>query len=335
MAVHDAARFWSGRPVALTGATGFVGYHVALQLAQRGAQVSALVRAPAKQQRLAAAGVRCVRGDLADAAALAATFRDCDLVFHLAGAVDFEEDWQRFRQVNVAGTHQVLATARAAGVRRVIHTSSIVAVGASRQPRLLNEESPWNLAALGVPYATTKRQAEVLALAAGMDVVVVNPASVVGPDDFANSLFGTLCRRFWRGRIPFYFGGGNNFVDVRDVAAGHLLAAERGQSGQRYILGGCNRSYADFFNSLAQLAPRTIFRLRLPAALGQVAALVNARLRGRTAGKSYITPGQARLLSLFFYFDSSKAHQELGYDPRPLKQSLADTYRFWMQRRSA
>jgi len=338
MLLHDAARFWSGRPVALTGATGFVGYHVALQLVQRGASVTALVRSAAKLHHLTAAGVRCIRGDLNDVAALTATFRDCDIVFHLAGAVDFEEDWPRFRQVNVEGTRQVLATARAAGVRRLIHTSSIVAVGASRQPRVLNEESSWNLAALRVPYATTKRQAEDLALAAaaqGMDVVAVNPASVLGPDDFSGSLFGTLCRRFWRGRIPFYFGGGNNFVDVRDVAMGHLLAAVRGRSGQRYILGGANLSYTAFFSNLAQRAPRTIFRLRLPAALGQVAALVNDRLRSRMTGKSYLTPAQARLLSLFFYFDSSRARLELGYDPRSLNQSLADTYRFWMQRRNA
>src|SRR5262249_52426375 len=158
----------------------------------------------------------------------------------------FGDDWQRFRRVNVEGTRRVLEAARMAGVRRVIHTSSIVAVGAAQRPVKLDETARWSLARLNVPYVTTKRMAEDLALATlgkGLEVVVVNPGCVVGPDDFSGSEFGTLCRRFWRGRVPVYFGGGNNFVDVRDVAAGHLLAAERGQVGQRYILGGINLPY--------------------------------------------------------------------------------------------
>jgi dihydroflavonol-4-reductase len=165
-----------------------------------------------------------------------------------------------------------------------------------------------------------------------LQVVVVNPAGVIGPDDFSRSEFGTLCRRFWKGRIPFHFGGGNNFVDVRDVAMGHLLAAEHGRSGQRYLLGGTNRSMTSFFADLARVAGRPIFRLRVPEAIGSLIGLVNERWQRPSSGRSYLTPGQARLLSLFFYFNSSKARRELGYRPRALARSLADTYGFWMRR---
>ncbi len=326
--------FWSGRAVAVTGATGFVGYHVAMQLVKHGAEVVALVRPTSQRQRLLVAGIRCVEAPLEE---LARGCRGREFLFHLAGAVDFENDWERFRQVNVDGTRHMLAAAREAGVRRVVHTSSIVAVGASEEPRSLNETALWNLGALRVPYVSTKREAEELALKAsgsGLEVVVLNPASVVGPADYAGSEFGTLCRRFWHGRIPLHFGGGNNFVDVRDVADGHLLAAERGRAGERYLLGGHNRTYTAFFSDLARVAARPVPRFRVPAALGTAVAWLNDRFRRRPR-RSYLTAGQARLLALYFFFDSSKAVRELGYRPRPLVETLADAHAFWMQRQCA
>jgi dihydroflavonol-4-reductase len=229
----------------------------------------------------------------------------------------------------------VLAAARAAGLRRVVHTSSIVAVGAATSPQSLDETSAWNLGQLRVPYATSKRLAEEEALGAAgrsLEVVVVNPASVLGPEDYSGSEFGTLCRRFWRGRIPFHFGSGNNYVDVRDVAAGHLLAGERGRSGERYLLGGCNRTYTAFFAELARWAGRPIFRMRLPVALAGLAVLLHRRLKRRRRARPYLSAAQARLLPLFFYYDSGKAVRELGYRPRPLDSTLRDAHRFWMCR---
>src|SRR5262249_43310070 len=161
------------------------------------------------------------------------------------------------------------------------------------------------------------------------EVVVVNPSCVVGPDDFSASEFGTLCRRFWRGRIPLHFAGGTNYVDVRDVALGHLLAAERGRPSERYLLTGSNRPNSAFFADLARVAARPIWRLRAPAFLGPVIALFN-RLFGRESSRPYLTAGQAKLLGWYFYFDCAKARRELGYVPRPLRASLRDTYDFWI-----
>jgi dihydroflavonol-4-reductase len=167
------------------------------------------------------------------------------------------------------------------------------------------------------------------------DVVVVNPASVIGPEDHGRSEFGTLCRRFWRGRIPFHFGGGNNFVDVRDVAAGMLAAAERGRPGERYILGGVNRTHTAFFADMARAAGRLIPRFRLPAAVASFIAWANERMKPASGKRAYLSPAQARLLSLYFFFDTSKARRELGYAPRPWPATLADTHGFWMRGQAA
>jgi dihydroflavonol-4-reductase len=331
------ACFWASRCVAITGATGFLGYHLATQLAGLGARVRALVRPTASPARLIAAGVDCVRGDLQDTQALNRLCRSCEFVFHVAAAVDFEDDWERFHQINVEGSQRIAQTAHAAGVRRLIHTSSMATVGATAQPRALDETATWNLGGLRVPYVTTKRHAEeaILAAPGGLEVVVVNPGSVVGPDDFSASEFGTLCKRFWHGRLPVYFGGGSNFVDVRDVAAGHLLAAQRGRPGQRYLLTGRNRTYTAFFADLARAASRPIFRVRVPQLIGDGVAALHEKVRRKQHPRPYLTLGQARLMALYFYFDCAKARRELGFEPRPLARSLADAHRFWMGRRSA
>lgn len=334
---EERIRFWKGRSVAMTGATGFVGHHLASLLRECGANVTALVRAKSACDRLRSLDVHCKTAALDDIDSLARGCDGAEYLFHLAGAVDFENDWERFRLVNVQGTRNVIAAARRAGINRMVHTSSIVAVGANQRPFPLNETSTWNLRQCRVPYVTTKRQGEELALQSsdgGLQVVVVNPACVIGPDDFSKSEFGTLCYRFWRGRIPFHFGGGHNFVDVRDVALGHLLAAERGRPGERYILGGVNRTLTSFFGDLARVADRAIFRMRLPRGVGSVVAKFADRVR-KKGRRSYLTASQSRLLSLFFFYDCRKANRELGYQPRDFAETTRETHRFWMQKNAA
>jgi dihydroflavonol-4-reductase len=185
------------------------------------------------------------------------------------------------------------------------------------------------------PYATSKREAELMALAASdsrLQVVVVNPGCVVGPDDWSNSEFGTFCRRFWCGRIPFYFGGGNNFVDVRDVAAGMIVAAERGRAGERYLLVGENQTYPQFCAELGQAAGTRRFCFRLPNVVARVGASITALWRRQSSRRPYLTPSQSRLLGWYFFFDGSKALRDLDFHPRPLRKTLTDTHDFWMGR---
>ena len=323
---------WAGRRVAVTGATGFLGHHLCVALTTAGAEVTALVRALSDTTRLKALGVSCHIAPLDEPSLLAAGCRGRDLVFHLAGAVDFNDDWDLCRKVNVSGTANVLRAATQAGVPRVVHASSIVAIGASKRPVRLDESSLWNLDGKRVAYVSTKHEGEQLALATrdGPEVVVVNPASVIGPDDFSGSEFGIMCRRFWQGRIPLVFGGGNNFVDVRDVAAGMLAAAERGRPGERYILGGKNLSYTSFNSELARAAGRPYFRFRLPTIVARLGANIGSQFKRKKSKRPLLSPAQARLLGLFFYYDWSKARRELGYTSRPLRETLTDAHRFWM-----
>jgi dihydroflavonol-4-reductase len=329
--------FWAGRAVAVTGATGFVGHHLALRLRALGADVTVLVRAGSRRERLLAAGVCCAEAPLDDPGALADACRGREFLFHVAGSVGFGDNRAALRRVIVEGTRNALAAARFAGVRRVVYTSSIVAVGATDRPEPQDESSPWTLGRLRVPYVTTKREAEELALSAagpGLEVVAVNPASMIGPDDFDGGEFGTLCGGFWSDRAPFHFGGGNNFVDVRDVAAGHLLAARRGRSGERYLITGHNLTYVAFFAELARAAGRRIFRPRLANAAAPRVAAIEERL-GRPDARPYLTRARAKLLPLFFYFDGGKAERELHYRPRPLAETLTDAHAFWAARRAA
>jgi dihydroflavonol-4-reductase len=238
--------------------------------------------------------------------------------------------------VNVIGTANVIAAAQTAGIRRLVHCSSIVAVGAITGPTRLDETARWNLGALQVPYVSTKREAEEVALAAqNIEVVVANPACVIGPGDHAGSEFGTICGRFWRGKLPIHFGGGNNFVDVRDVAVGLRLCAERGRVGERYILGGSNRSMTAFFSELAVAARQALPRFRLPTVLAPLTAALESRLSRPSRHRAYLSPAQAKLLSYFFYFDCGKARRELGYAARPLRESLRDAFNDWKSSRAA
>jgi dihydroflavonol-4-reductase len=327
----------TGQRVAVTGATGFLGRHLVLSLVRAGYEVFAVTRRSSNVNFLLQGGIRIHRAGLDEVTQLCSGFRDCLAVFHLASAVDFGGDWPRFHQVNVIGTQNVLAAARSAGVRRVIHCSSIAAIGASRTPRLLNESAGWNLGPMQVPYVTTKHKAEVLALASNnkeLEVVVVNPACLIGPDDDSSSEFGTLCRRFWRRRVPIHFGGGNNIVDVRDVATGMIAAIKQGRPGERYILGGVNRSMTAFFSALAHVAGEPIPRWRLPSFLGPAVAFAEARA-ARKRSRAYLSPAQARLLPWFFYYECSKARNELGFVPRLFHETLCDTFNYWQGRRAA
>ena len=325
-----AADAWRGRQVLVTGATGFIGRHVTRRLVQAGAHVVALIRDPTRATDLSAMGVRCVPGDLGTPDTIQQAASGCSHIFHVAGRVQFDGDWKTATKVHVDGTRAVVEAARAAGVRRLIHTSSIVAIGASHDGTPLDERSSWNLADRHVSYVTTKHQAEEVALAAAdrdLEVVVVNPGSVIGPHDPFESEFGRFCRHFWRHRVPYHFGGGNCFVDVRDVATGQLLAAERGTSGERYILGGANVSTGAFFAALARQSPERHVWIRLPAALAPAMSLVERAVRSVRGRPSYLTPERARIATLIWYFRSDKARVALGYEPRPLAETIADTYR--------
>ncbi len=329
------SKYWLKKRVLITGATGFLGYHLCQLLIQQGCRVKAIVRELSRAQRLRAIGVNCVQNSCADIDSLVSEFSDTEILFHLAGLVDFQESIDILKRGNVELTKTVLQAAQKAEIPRFVHTSSIVAIGASQTKRELNEEDRWELQSLNIPYINSKREGELLALSSSsskMNVVVVNPASVIGPEDWTTSEFGRLCRRYWHGQIRFYFRGGANFVDVRDTAIGYLLAAQNGREGERYILSGTNRTFREFFADLAAIGQHRRWCLPLPLFVAKTGATLAARLRNKKKKHPRLSIDQAKMLGWYFFYDHAKATRELNYQPRPWSETIQDTYQFWMKR---
>jgi dihydroflavonol-4-reductase len=276
----------------LTGASGFVGSHVARELRERGADVEG------------------ERVDVLDVAALRRVVAGRDAVFHVAALYSYDADPALIKRVNVEGTQNVLAACAREGVARIVHTSTAGTCGPvpGRPATELDEPPSWELS---VPYKRTKLAAERLALEAG--AIVVNPTTPVGDGDRKPTPTGKMIAGVARGRIRgFVATTGLNVVDVRDVARGHALALERGRPGERYLLGGVNLSLQELFAALADLAGRDRPRIRVPYAVALA------------AGKAgFVNEDEVRLARLPMYFSSEKAENFLGYAPGPVEPALA------------
>ncbi|MBI1917179.1 MAG: NAD-dependent epimerase/dehydratase family protein [Planctomycetes bacterium] len=322
--------FWSGRPVCVTGGTGFLGHHLVRQLLDLRADVCVLALEPAGEHPIHSEPVRSVYGDVRDIEVVRRAAAGCRVLFHTAGVVAMGQAADRMQAVHVEGTRNVLAAAPAEA--RIVHTSSLVAVGAARDGSPVTEQSNFDPCLERLAYVRAKRAAEELALAAARerDVVVTNPTYMVGPDDHEASVMGRFCVRYWKGGIAFAPPGGFNLVDVRDVAGGHLLAAEHGRPGRRYILGGADQLFPAFLAMLARAAgyrPRATPRLsRWPFALLAGLSACRSRLTGR---QGFLTLDHARLSRVCWFARSDRAASELGYSARPLLGSLTDAHRWY------
>ncbi|HEX9241694.1 MAG TPA: NAD-dependent epimerase/dehydratase family protein [Anaeromyxobacter sp.] len=312
--------------VLVTGATGLIGKAVARELVARGHAVRALLRPASDPAALSGLSVELVRGDVLDAASVRAALAGQEALVHVAGIPRVGDEPGPIHEVNVRGTELVLAAAREAGLRRVLHTSSISAAGGTRRPEVQDETVPGNAEALGIPYFLSKREGERIALAEaarGLPVVVLRPGVVLGPGDTHRSS-ASLVVAIAKRRLPAVLAGGTSFCDVRDVAAGFAAALERGRPGEVYALAGHNLSLAEFAARTAALCGvRAPVRVPYPAAWA-LAAFTEAVavLRGRRAPTNR---DLARAGSLFTYASSEKAVRELGYAVRPLEEMIRDT----------
>jgi dihydroflavonol-4-reductase len=309
----------------VTGASGFIGSHVVAALASAGAEVRGFDR----ERSTSHDGVV---GDVLDRDALAHAMRGCDAVFHLAAVYSFARARAReMHAVNVDGTRAVLEAAARAGVRRVVHTSSCATCGpVPGRPATEADRPPeWELA---VPYKRTKLEGERLALRAardGLDVVVVNPTTPVGPGDSRPTPTGKMVADVARGRARAYLAGSAlNVVAVEDVAAGHLRAHERGRAGARYLLGGENLALREVFSIVAAAAGRRPPRVAVPWALAYGAAhAATAALRPLGREPSLLVLDEIRVARLPMTFDDGAARRELGHRSRPAAQALAQAAR--------
>ncbi len=314
----------------MTGAGGFIGGHVVAALAAGGASVRAFDREPPAD---AAGDVEPVAGDILDAAALRRAMDGCEAVFHLAAVYSFARaDAAAMERVNVAGTRAVLdAVTGSPTVRRLVHTSSCATCGPVAGRPATEQDAPpaWELR---VPYKRTKVAGERLALAAahdGVDVVVVNPTTPVGPGDRRPTPTGKMIADVVAGRATAYLhGGAMNVVAVQDVADGHVRAFEHGRSGRRYLLGGENVSMRELFAAVARTAGRRPPLVGLPWR-GVLAAAHVARAASAPLGRepSLLVVDQVRLARLPMTFDDRRARAELGHVSRPAAQALAEAAR--------
>jgi dihydroflavonol-4-reductase len=327
---------WQDRDVCVTGGGGFLGYHLVEQLLALGARVRVLALAPPDSHPLRSQSrVECFFGDVRDRALVQRAVAGCQVILHTAAVVGLSGPALRdMHAIGVEGTRNVLAAAGYGA--RIVHTSSIVAVGGTRRGAALAEDNPFPPETLGIAYVRAKRAAEEVALAAAgcQDVVVVNPGYLVGPQDYGPTEMGRFCLRVWKGRLPVAVPGGINVVDVRDVARGHLLAAEHGVAGRRYILGGEDCTWAALMRLLAQVAGlRPRWLPRLPSWLLRPVAAAATGLAWTTGKQPYPSFQHVRLGRFFWFARSDRATRELGYRPRPLLASLADTY-LWFRARA-
>ncbi len=317
----------------VTGATGFIGSHVARALLERGDDVRAAVRATSKLDALAGLDVETVVAEATDRRALRRALRGVERVFHVAGSTDLRMSGEDLFRINVHGTRAVLEEALRAGVERVVHTSSVAAVGPAPEGGTVDERALWRAGDLGIPYVESKHEAEVEALriaARGLAVVVVNPAHVLGPGDPHRSSTNVV-RRFMLRRIPAYVDGAINIVDVRDVAAGHLLADERGVPGERYILGNRNYTWDRLFADLARLSGIEAPAVKLPV----TAALALAEAAARLPGRAPVTAVEIRSASHWWTYRSTKARRDLGFVTRPHEETVEATVADYREREGA
>lgn len=318
----------------VTGATGFVGAAVVRALLKDGWQVRALVRKSSQRLNLLHLEVEIVAGELADTASLAAALADCKALFHVAAdyRLGAREPEQLYR-TNVEGTRNILQAARLAGVERIVYTSSVATIGIPADGSPGTEATPVALADMIGHYKRSKFLAEQVvdaAARAGTSVVIVNPSTPIGPGDVKPTPTGQMVFDAAAGRMPAYVDTGLNIVHVDDVAAGHLLALQRGRDGQRYILGGQDMTLREILTEIAQLVGRKPPSIRLPRAAVLPIAYV-AEFASRVTGRpTRVTVEGVRMARKRMFFSSDKAVRELGYRWREPGKAFADAV-LWLR----
>jgi dihydroflavonol-4-reductase len=310
------------KPTLVTGASGFIGGHVLRALRERGERVRAMVR---RENRIAGDDVELVHGDLRDAASLARAVEGCRVVFHVAA--DYRL-WVRnprdMFESNVEGTRNLIQAARRAGVERFVYTSTVGCVnvpgnGLGDETMFVSREE------MSGPYKRSKFEAEQVALEAarsGFPVVIVSPTAPIGDHDGKPTPTGKIVLDFLKGNLPAYIDTGLNLVDVRDVAAGHLLACEKGRVGERYILGAENLTLGEILQRLAAITGKPAPRVKLPYAVAYAAGVVTTAVAHFTGEAPFAPLDAVKMARKKMFVTHAKATGELGFEPGPVEGAL-------------
>ena len=310
----------------LTGATGFIGGHLLKALVTEGAKVRCLVRKSSSRRNLKGLPVEEVEADLRAPNLLREVMTGCDLVFHCAADYRlYARDKSELYDTNVEGTRNVMKIASETGVRRVVYTSSVGALGLHPDGTPADESTPVTLKDMVGHYKKSKFLAERVAdewVAKGLPVVIVNPSTPVGEGDLKPTATGKMIVDFLKRRVPGYVDTGLNLVDVRDVAQGHLLAAQKGRVGEKYILGNRNMSLEEIFTTLAEISGLPAPKFEIPHWLPMGVAAVETTFCRLTGFEPRVPLESVKLSRHKMYFDSSKAVRELGMPQTPVEEAL-------------
>jgi dihydroflavonol-4-reductase len=313
--------------VFITGATGFVGSHVARALAVRGADLRLLVRSTSRTDNIADLHAEVATGDLRDPESLKKVMAGCEFVFHVAA--DYRlwvRDPEQMYRSNVEGTRAIIRAAQECGVRRVICTSSVATMGFTREGHIAREDSPVSIKDMVGHYKRSKFMAEQIALEAGRNganVVVVNPTTPIGEYDIKPTPTGRIVVDFLKRKFPAYVDTGLNLADVREVARGHLLAMEKARPGERYILGGANLTLKQILDKLSELTGLPSPTMKVPHAVAMGFAVFDQFFTGTILGKEpRATIDAVKMGRKKMFASSTKAEYELGYKVIPVEDAL-------------
>lgn len=320
--------------VLVTGATGFIGSQLTRALVDQGHHVRVLRRASSKTLMLDGLAVEHVLGDILETEAVDRAVTGCQLVFHVAALASY---WRARRDqvydINVRGTQIVMDACLRAGVRRVVFTSSVAAIGIPRNGQIADEETPFDSLSATFAYADSKRRAEEVvrsAVADGLDAVIVNPAAVIGAGDH-NMITGSMIIEYARRPVPLATPGGLCMVAIGAVVAGHTLAAQYGRTGERYILGGENLAHAEIARVITEVAGRSAPRWIIPRWLLRPAAVVVDTCNRMVPRPPLVSGEQIRLSAFNAFYDSGKAVRELGFAYVPFRTAVEEAYTWYCQ----
>ena len=326
----------SDKPVLVTGASGFVGSAVARALLAAARKVRVLVRPSSDKHNIAGLDVEIRHGSLEDHDSFDAALAGCGSLFHVAA--DYRlwvRDPAAMHRANVDGTRALMIAALAAGVERIVYTSSVATIGLTPDGSPADERTPSTIDDMIGPYKSSKflaeRAVDALVRQRGLPAVIVNPSTPIGPRDLKPTPTGRMIVEAASGRMPAFVDTGLNLVHVDDVAKGHLLAEERGQIGERYILGGEDLALAEILRRIAEIAGRKPPTVKLPIAAVLPVALA-AEAVGRVTGREpFVTLDGLRMARHKMFFSSAKAKRHLGYIARPADAALKDAIAWFRQ----
>jgi dihydroflavonol-4-reductase len=319
--------------ILVTGATGCLGSNLIIELLRQGYSVRAFHRETSNTITLKGIDVEHIVGDILDRESLSKAIYGCDAVFHTAALVTF---WKRRRreqfEINVQGTKNVVEICLELGIEKLVHTSSVAAVGYRTDRELIDENTLYNW---GVKYSYryTKHLSELEVLQGvknGLNAVIVNPSIIIGPRDI-NAHGGTIVKSIKHNRIPVYVDGGINIVSVYDVIAGEIASALRGQNGERYILGGVNITHKDVFRLAANISDGQAPKIKVPTWLVKSAAKVLDLIGDITRIHPPLTSDLVAAAGLYNWYSIEKAKRELNYQPTSIEVAMKEAYKWYVE----